>query len=211
MSESKTEYQVQRSVSWYEARVGIPTSSRINELMGIKGLNLTGEDYAFEMAIEIVQGRDEDDGFISFDMQTGIDREPYAFNKFKEIMSYRFVDVVKCGFIKLGEKTGSSPDGLVGEDGILEIKCPKAKTFFKVVRTNKIDPKYYDQMQHQLYVTGRKIAYYFVYCIYNGVELYHMIEVPRDEPRIALIKERIEMVLIKRDEFVEELNKNKQF
>jgi putative phage-type endonuclease len=203
--------QLQRNKQWFESRVGKFTSSRINDLMGIKGLNLTGEDYAFELAIEIVQGRDEDDGFLSFDMQKGIELEPYAFIKFSQLMAMRFSEVTKCGFIELNENTGSSPDGLVDDDGVLEIKCPKAKTFFKLVRTGKIDQKYMDQMQHQMYCTGRKKAYFFNYIIYNGVELYHLIEVERDQDRIDLMRSRIDEAVIVRDSFVSELKGNAQY
>lgn len=201
----------QRSKEWYESREGKFTSSRINELMGKTGLNKTGETYAFDLAVEIVQGRNEDDDFMSYDMQKGVELEPYAFNKFEQLMSLRFSKVTKCGFIELNKNTGSSPDGLVDDDAVLEIKCPKATTFFKLVLTGEIDPKYYDQMQHQMYCTRRKKAYYFNYIIYNGVELYHLIEVDRDQDRIDLIKSRIDEAVIVRDDYVIELNENMQW
>lgn len=201
----------QRTPEWRAAKAGKFSSSRINELMGIKGLNLTGEDYAFELAIEVSQGVDEEEDYISFDMQRGIELEPYAFDKFKSLMSLQFIEVYKCGFIELGESVGSSPDGLVGENGVLEIKCPKAKTFFKLVRTGKIDQKYYDQMQHQMYVTGSTVAYFFNYIIYNGEEKWHLIEVPRDEDRIDLIKSRTTEAISLRDAFVTALESNSQF
>ena len=201
----------QRSKEWFESRSGKFTSSRINELMGIKGLNQTGHTYAFELAIEIVEGRNEDDGYVSYDMQRGIELEPYAFNKFSQLMELRFSTVSKCGFIALNQNTGSSPDGLVDDDGVLEIKCPTPKVFFKLVLDGVIDQKHYDQMQHQMYCTRRKKAYYFNYIIYNGVELYHLIEVERDQSRIDLIESRIDEAVIVRDKYVIELNKNKQF
>lgn len=201
----------QRTAEWYAARTGKFTSSRINELMGIKGLNLTGEGYAFELAVELSEGRDEEESYVSFDMQRGIELEPYAFNKFSDLMALKFIEVKKCGFIELGENTGSSPDGLVGDNGILEIKCPAPKAFFNVVRTGKIDPKYYDQMQHQMYVTGRAIAYFFNYLIYNGEEKWHLIEVSRDEDRINLIKARIDAAIVVRDTFVVMLGASKQY
>lgn len=201
----------QRSKEWLDSRVGKFTSSRINELMGIKGLNQTGHTYAFELAIEIVEGRNEDDGYVSYDMQRGIELEPYAFNKFSQLMELRFSTVSKCGFIVLNDNTGSSPDGLVDDDGVLEIKCPTPKVFFKLVLDGIIDQKHYDQMQHQMYCTGRKKAYYFNYCIYNGVELWHLIEVPRDTQRIWLMRSRINSAIAVRDGIVKQLKENRQY
>lgn len=211
LKESSTIEQEQRSIEWFEAKAGKFSSSRAYELMGVKGLGLTGEGYAFEMAIEIAEGRNEEEGFLSFDMQRGVELEPYAFNKFSELMAINFIDVEKCGFIELGENMGSSPDGLVGDNGVLEIKCPKPETFFKLVRTGEIDKKYYDQMQHQMWITGRSIAYFFNYIIYNGVEKWHLIEVPRDEERINLMKERTKIAIALRDAFVSELKENAQY
>jgi len=58
----------QRSKEWFDQRAGRFTASRISELLGVKGLGLTGEGYAFEMAIEMAVGRDEEESFESFDM-----------------------------------------------------------------------------------------------------------------------------------------------
>lgn len=201
----------QRSKEWFEARSGKFTSSRINELMGAKGLGKTGESYAFDLSVEMVQGRDEEDDYMSYDMQRGVELEPYAFKKFSELMSLRFSTVTKCGFIELNENTGSSPDGLVDDDGVLEIKCPKSSTFFKVVLTGEIDKKYYDQMQHQMYCTGRSKAYFFNYCIYNGEELWHLIEVERDQDRIDLMRSRIDEAVAVRDGIVKQLKENRQW
>ena len=204
---------LQRSKEWHEARLGRFTSSRINELMGIKGLNKTGHSYAFDKAVEKVFGKDESDNYISFDMQRGIDLEPHAFKKFKELKSLEFIDVSECSFFELGENSGSSPDGIVGLKDILEIKCPGHKKFFSYLKdgVKAIDPKYIDQMQHQMLCTGGEKAHFFNYIIFNGEEMWHEIIINRDEKRIELIKERIEEATEIRDEYVKELINNKQF
>ena len=56
---------LQRSKEWYDVRLGRFTASRISELMGVKGLGLTGENYAFELACEEVFGIEEDADFVS--------------------------------------------------------------------------------------------------------------------------------------------------
>lgn len=201
----------QRTSDWRKEREGSFTSSRIHELMGVKGIGKTGETYAFEMAVEIVEGYDWDEGYMSESMRLGVELEPLAFAKFSDLMSLQFVSVEPCGFFALNEFTGGSPDGLVGDDGVLEIKCPKPETFFRVVMDNYIDPKYYDQIQHQMLVTGRNKGHYFVYCIYNGVEKWHHIEVPADIKRQELMLDRIQGATVIRDNFVKQLLENRQY
>lgn len=202
---------MQRTDNWFNERLGKFTSSRINDLMGIKGLGKTGETYAFELACEIVNGRNIDDDFVSFDMQRGIELEPLAFDKFAEIAAEDFLTVEKCGFIKLSEDTGGSPDGLVSDNSVLEIKCPKPNKFFRLVADNNIDQCYIDQMQHQMMVSGALQAYFFNFCIYNGQPLYHQVLVHRDQDRINLMFDRIAEATIIRNKFVEQLIKNRQW
>lgn len=200
----------QRTEQWFEQRVGRFTASEIYKLMGVRGLGETGKSYAIEKAIEQLYGREED-GFVSYDMQRGIDLEPLAFAKFHEIMSLKFIETKTCGFFVFGNSGGASPDGLVGEDAILEIKCPKNSTFFKLVATNEIDDKYLYQMQMQMMATGRKKAYFFNYLIINGVEYHHTIEVERDESVIEKMEQRILEAESIKEEFTNKINSNKQY
>jgi exodeoxyribonuclease (lambda-induced) len=69
--------------------------------------------------------------------------------------------VKRVGFVELSDWIGGSPDGLVGEDGIIEVKCPNSKTHYRYLRMNKADSTWFDptyrlQMQGNLWVTGRK-------------------------------------------------------
>lgn len=211
MSEQTQQFNSQRSPEWYESRRGFFTSSRIHELMGQKGLGKTGETYAFEMAVEIVEGCNMEEDYQSYSMMKGVELEPLAFAKFSDLMSLNFVSVEPCGFFAINEYTGGSPDGLVGDDGVLEIKCPKPETFFRVVLEDYIDPKYYDQIQHQLLVTGRTKGHYFVYCIYNGIEKWHHIEVSADIERQELMMDRINGAKVIRDHFIKQLLEKRQY
>lgn len=204
---------IQRSEDWFDARLGKFTASQIYKLLGIKGLNKTGETYCFEKAIELVYGKDEDEDFTTFDMQRGITLEPLAFRKFKEIKQYDFLEVQECGFFPYGKNAGASPDGLVGKKAVLEIKCPRSVKFFNLVRNGikEIDACYIDQMQFQMLCTNSEQAHFFNYQVYNSEEMWHEIIVPRDEKRIELIKERIEEAVSVRDEFVKELQEKQQF
>lgn len=198
----------QRTQEWFDARKMKFTASRINELLGVKGLGLTGESYARDVAQEYFF--DKEEMFVSNDMQRGIDLEPMAFDFIKQKFEKDFISVENCGFFAVGEM-GASPDGLIGDDAILEIKCPKQAKFLEVVETNKVDKKYYDQMQCQMYCTNRKKAYYLNYCIIDGIEYGHLIEVERDEERIKLMIERVGQAVIIRDQIIENIKANKQW
>jgi len=200
----------QRTNEWYNARKGKFTASEIVKLLGIKGLGETGKSYAIEKAIEQLYGEMEDN-FVSFDMQRGIDLEPLAFAKFKEIKELDFIEVENCGFFEFGTDAGASPDGLVGDDAILEIKCPRSTTFFKLVATNEIDPKYYAQMQLQMMATNRNKGYFFNYLVHEEKEYWHEIIVERDDVLCAKIESRIAEAVEIKNEFINKLNNNKQW
>lgn len=198
----------QRSSQWFKDRYGKFTASKINDLLGIKGLGLTGETYAVERAIEQLFGEVEE-GFTSKDMQRGIDLEPTAFAKFVEV--HPNLKVQNCSFFAYGEHAGASPDGLVNEDAILEIKCPKGKKFFRLVAEENIDKIYIAQMQMQMLATGRNKAYFFNYLELDDKVYHHTIIVERDEAMIDLIKERLEEAIIIKNDYIKLLNSKKQW
>ena len=205
--------EIQRSENWFKERNGKFTASEIHKLLGIKGLGLTGQGYAFEKAAENVFGRNEEESFISYDMQRGIDLEPLAFTKFKESKEIDFINVKNCSFFKYGTNAGASPDGMVGTDDCLEIKCPKPNKFFNLIEkgVEAIDKEYIAQMQMQMMASKSMKCYFFNYIIFNGVEMWHEIVINRDEVMIELIDKRINEAVKLRDEYVVNLIKNKQF
>jgi hypothetical protein len=178
--------------------------------MGVKGLGLTGESYAIEKAIEDFIGEAEQN-YMSFDMQRGIDLEPLAFDLFKNQKSLQFIETEQCGFIEFNNITGSSPDGLVSDNSVLEIKCPTHNTFFKLVATNEVDQKYFYQMQHQMMCTGKEKAYFFNYYVLDGEEYHHEIIVERDEDVIKKMITRIAEANIIKLEYLKQLKNNKQW
>lgn len=202
--------QLQRTESWLKYRYGKFTASEIIKLLGIKGLGETGKTYAIEKAIEELYGEFEEQ-YISYDMQNGIDTEPLAFAKFQELKGLDFLEVSNCSFFKFNDHAGASPDGLVSDNSVLEIKCPKSTTFFKLVATNEIDAKYYAQMQMQMLCTGSDRAYFFNYLIHDGTEYYHEIIVERDEEMIEKIKDRIKEAVEIKTEYINLINKNRQW
>lgn len=230
--------QQQRSSEWYNLRLGKFTASEIHKLLSTGSRKMTEaeleaykkenpkgkrttidcigdtfETYCFEKACEIVFGVDEEENFTSFDMQRGVTLEPIAFRKFKELKDLEFIEVKESYFFPYGEDAGASPDGVVGNDAVLEIKCPRSNKFFKYIKygIDEIDNVYMAQMQFQMLCSNSKRAHFFNYIIFKGVEMWHEIVVERDEKMIDLIKERLQQAIKLRNEFVEYLINNKQF
>jgi len=199
----------QRSLEWHEQRLGKFTASEIHKLMGVRGLGEIGKSYAIDKAIEQLYGEVEEN-FVSYDMERGTELEPLAFAKFKELKSLEFLEVENCGFFS-GDVHGASPDGLVGDDAVLEIKCPKATTFFKLVADGEIDKKYFYQMQHQMMLTARKKAHFFNYFIFEGQEFWHEIIVERDDKVCDLIWDRIIEATKIKNEYINKLKSNQQW
>lgn len=203
----------QRSDAWRAERLGKFTSSKASDLLGIKGLGETGKTYARKLAVDIVEGidYDEKEASMTFSMRQGVENEPYAFEQFKQLKTLEFIETTNCGFFELTKDVGGSPDGLVGDNAVLEIKCPNYDTFFKLVIDQEVDKKYYVQMQHQMWITCRQHAHFFNYIIHNGEPKWHEIIVQRDDVMIDLLQVRTNDAIVIRDEYIEKLRKNRQY
>lgn len=207
---------LQRTKDWFDIREGRFTASKIHRLLGKEGLKRTKDSidgYAYERAIEQLYGKDEDDDFISLDMERGITQEPLAFALFKELKKYQFIDVKETGFHQFGKQAGASPDGLLSNNRNLEIKCPRRKGFFKLVANgvSEIKPDYYAQMQMQMLCTGTEKTHFFNYYLNNAIQYWHDIEVDRDEEMIKLIQDRIIIATEIKLEYVQKILNNSQF
>lgn len=146
----------QKSPEWIAIRKGKMTASRASAIGNCgKGL----ETYITEIMAEKYSSA-EPDGYVSRDMQKGIDNEPIAAFKYE---CERDCTIANIGFIEYSQYVGGSPDGLIGDDGGIEIKCPSDKVFFTYCLTMKIDPTYMWQIQCYLLISGRKWWDYVVY------------------------------------------------
>jgi predicted phage-related endonuclease len=199
---------LQRSDEWHELRAGRFTGSEVHKLMGVKGMGQTGDTYAFEKACDIVFGRNLEEKFVSYDMARGVELEPVAFEKFQELS---FNEVNECGFFCYGDNFGASPDGIISDNGVLEIKCPKPLKLFGLIAGNQIDNEYIYQMQSEMLVTNSDYCAFFNYSIYNGHPMWHEIIIKRDQSIIDKILERVEEAVLVRDKYVELLRNNTQF
>ena len=142
----------QRSEEWFAQRLGKFTGSQFASLMAGESTE-SYQGYLREKAWERLTGRAVQ-GYTNDAMQHGIDTEPQA-RAYYEFVNY--TDVQESGFVIHQEYDflGVSPDGFVGTDGLIEIKCPQPKTHIEYLATKKMPSKYRWQIQGQLLVTGR--------------------------------------------------------
>ena len=146
----------QRSEEWFKARLGKITASSVADVLAKTktGVSASRGNYLIKLAIQRVTGQIEE-SFTNDAMQWGIDNEDQARVAY-EVASGNFVDQV--GFVdhEIIDWFGCSPDGLVNNDGLVEIKCPNSATHWEYFKTKEVPKKYFIQMQAQMSCTGRK-------------------------------------------------------
>ena len=155
----------QRSDEWFAARAGRVTGSRAADVVAkIKtGEAAARRDYRLQLAVERLTGRTMDDGgFVTAEMQRGIDLEPKARQAF---MDKTGLEVRETGFVIRDDMPiGCSTDGDIGSfRDIVEIKCPKSWTHVEYLRGGKLPAKYVAQVTHNMLVTGAERCHFVSY------------------------------------------------
>lgn len=146
----------QGTPEWLQVRLGKFTASDA-QAIATNGKGL--ETLVFKKAAELLTGQIKE-GYTNSDMDRGHDLETMARNSY-ELETGKIVRQV--GFIELDERVGCSPDGVVGEDGLIEVKCKDDSNFVKFIFDSNIDAAHEWQMQYQLWVTGRKWVDYVLF------------------------------------------------
>lgn len=145
----------QRSPEWFAARLGRVTASRVADVLAKtkSGPSASRTNYMAELIVERLTGHSPE-RFTNAAMQWGTDHEPEA------IAAYEFMhdaSVEPVGFVLHPDslEMGASPDGMVGDDGLVEVKCPNTSTHIDTLLRAKVPGKYVTQMQWQMACTGR--------------------------------------------------------
>ena len=180
----KTFKFAQGTPEWTKKRLGKLTGS-VAQAIATAGAGL--ETLAYIKVAEKLTGKAEE-GYINANMEKGNELEAMARNAY-ELETGKVVKEV--GFCELDEYCGCSPDGFIGKDGLVEIKCPTDKVFVKYCYTDKIDTGYIWQIQMQMFVTGRK---WCDYAVFNQNFPKNLIvkRILRDETAIEKIKAGVE-------------------
>lgn len=151
----------QRTEEWFAERLGKVTASKISDVM-MKPTTAGYQNYMAQLVCERLTGTPTET-FTSAAMQHGTDTEPQA-RAFYEMETG--LEVSEVGFIQHPtlEMAGASPDGIVGDKGLVEIKCPQPAKHIATLTGAKIDRGYLLQMQWQMACTGRDWCDFVSFC-----------------------------------------------
>jgi len=140
---------IQGTPEWFEKRVGKVTASHA-QAIGNNGKGL--DTYILEVVAEMFSSAEKEQ-YSNIHTERGNELEPIARSMYELQMN---AEVDEIGFCELNDFVGCSPDGLVGKDGMTEIKCPDDKTYFNLLMNEKIDSSYIWQCQMNMLILERK-------------------------------------------------------
>jgi putative phage-type endonuclease len=183
--------------AWKAQRLGKVTASRVSDVIAkIKtGYSTSRTNYAAQLVCERLTGTAAEN-YTNAAMAWGTEKEPEARAAY-EFM--RNVDVVAAGFVDHPniEESGASPDGYVGEDGLIEIKCPISATHIETLLSGKIPDKYVVQMLWQMACTGRQWCDYVSFDPRLPAHLQLFVKrLHRNDPRIEELEAEVKGFLV---------------
>lgn len=177
----------QRSDEWYEARCGIVTASVVGRLVTPARLTTASNDDSRALLAHLVAERitgHVEPTYTNADMFRGIVEEPRA----RDLYSEHYAPAREVGFMvrdDWGFRLGYSPDGLVGDDGLIEVKAPRAKTHLTTVLAGEVPPHYMAQIQCGLLVSGRAWCDFISFC--GGMAMWVKRVEPHEKWRDAIL------------------------
>lgn len=201
----------QRTSEWFAQRLGKVTASKVADVIARtkSGYSASRENYLAQLVVERFTGTVAE-SYSNAAMQWGTDQEPFARAAYEHATG---VLVEECGFVLHPEisESGASPDGLVGDDGLIEIKCPSTATMIDQLLTETVPGKYITQMQWQMACTGRAWCDYVCFDprMPEGLQLW-IRRVDRDDAYIAQLADEIRKFLAEVDAKVDALKSKLQ-
>jgi len=175
---------VQGSPEWFKARLFVPSASNFNKIITSTGKpSATAPKYADELLAQYLANDPLNDGDATFWMERGNAEEPNARDQY---IFLKDVEVEQVGFILLDDRTaGCSPDGLIGADGMIEIKSPKPTTLVGYYRNGFPNADYKVQVQTQLWIAERTYCDFYAF---HPLMKPFICRIERDEPFIKEIQ-----------------------
>lgn len=179
----------QGTAEWLAARAGLITASRIADMMAKTktGESASRANYRAQLVAERLTGKPQE-SFTNAAMQWGTDQEPMARSAY-EIRHGVMIEQVGLIHHPSIHMSGASPDGLIGDEGLIEIKCPNTATHIEYAVSGKPPTKYELQMLWQMECTGRKWCDFVSYDprMPEDMQLF-IVRLDRDEKRIEEIR-----------------------
>lgn len=176
----------QGTPEWFAQRLGKVTASRIADIMAKTktGVSASRGNYLAQMVAERLTGQAAE-SFKNGAMQHGTDTEPQARMVYEAETGQIVTEVAMIQHPTI-EMSGASPDGLVGANGLVEIKCPNTSTHIASLLSDKVPSGYIPQMQWQMACTGRQWCDFVSYDPRLPEDMQLLIQrVPRDDTLIA--------------------------
>jgi putative phage-type endonuclease len=182
----------QGTEEWFTIRIGKVTASRVADVIAKTktGYSATRDNYMAQLVCERLTGQ-KGESFTNAAMQHGTDTEPLARAAYEALKD---VLVDEVGFVPHPSiiMAGASPDGLVGDDGLLEIKCPNTATHIETLLSQSVPGKYNTQMQFQMACTGRQWCDFVSFDNRLPEELQLFVKrVPRDNEFIKQMEDEV--------------------
>lgn len=190
----------QGSPEWYAARSGKATASCFGKAIA-GGQGKTRTAYMIQLIAERMTGEPQE-GYSNAVMQRGSEIEPQA-REYYELLND--CPIRQVGFLERDEHVGASPDGLVGLDGMVEIKCPNSTTHIETILAGKVPTKYKPQIQGQLWVSGYDWVDFVSYDPRVHQKPYFCERVYRDEDYIKELSIKITMFITDMQTLMERL------
>lgn len=188
---------VQGSPEWFAIRCGKVTASRVADVVARtkSGLSASRANYMAELIAERLTGQPAE-RFSNAAMAWGTEKEPEARSAYE---FYRSETVKEIGFVLHPsiDQSGASPDGLVGTDGLVEIKAPNTSTHLDTLLGQMVPAKYVNQMQWQMACTGRQWVDFVSYDprLPEAMRLF-IKRMPRDDKRIHELETEVAAFLL---------------
>ena len=199
----------QRSDEWFSARLGKVTASKLSDVVASTRSGSESayrRTYRLQLVTERLTGK-RTEIFINQAMQHGIDTEDEARNFYV----FKHDDVEETGFVDHPtiKMAGASPDGLVGDDGLIEIKCRQPQNHTETLISHQIPSRYKLQMYWQMACTGRKWCDYVSYCPSFPDELKMVvIRLEWNDKQIALLEEEVIKFLTEVEDTIKFIKEN---
>ena len=144
---------IQGSPEWLSERAGKVTASMVSAVLA-KPETAGFRDYQAQLVAEILTGKPQGSDYTNAAMQFGTEMEPLARSAYEAETGFSVDEVGFCQHPTI-ERAGASPDGLVGDSGLVEIKCPKVATHLAYLIAGVVPVGYKNQMMWQMSCTGR--------------------------------------------------------
>lgn len=194
---------IQGSPEWHAAKLGVASASNFSKILA-KGQGKTRKAYMLRLAAEILSSEPQET-YSNAAMERGIEIEPQAREYYEGLNG---VKVEQVGFCKLDDNIGCSPDGLVGTDGGIEIKCPNTTTHITYILADKLPSEYVAQVQGSLWVTDRKWWDFLSFDPRLKGRPFWSIRVERDEAYINKLAIEVNQFIIELEELIAGISSN---